>query len=171
VNDEREKTAERLQELLEGDLPADRREEIERWAALSPHRERELERLRRLDGLLGEAVPEPWSTSRTERVLDGLGVRAEAARGRLLRMILTAAAAVAALAIWGGPVLSRVHAAPDRVRQAGSGLVDGLTMVTAGLPSIPPGPVAGLAVVVLLVTLVVGARTARTLASEEDFHV
>ncbi len=169
MSDERdhEPTVDRLQEILEGRDP-----EIESRVAGSPELRTELERLRKLDAMLMDAVPEVWTAARTERVLAALPMppAPRPRSGLLLRMALSAAAAIVGLAIWGGPVISAVHAAPDHLHSLAAGLGDGLLARTSELHSVPAGPLAGAAIVLLLVTLTVGARTVRALTIPERNH-
>jgi len=168
VRDERER--ERLQELLENGLSPGERDEIERWAAAAPERDSELSGFRRLDDLLTEAVPEDWSEDRTRRTLAALALAPDAPGrgGVLLRMLLTAAAAVIAMVVYGGPVLGRIHATPERLETLGAGMLDGWSARAGSLASIPVGPVVAVAGLILLATFIVGARTARALPSRPE---
>ena len=122
------------------------------------------ERLERLDVLLAEAVPEDWTPEHTERVIAGLGLGAAPTRSRIAAWVLATAAALAALAIWGGPVLDEVSTVPTLVADAAR---DGLAAIPlASIPTLPLEPVAGAALLLLVVTLVAGARTARTIAEK-----
>jgi len=161
---------ERLQELLENGLSPEEREEAERWVSAAPEREGELARLRSLDALLTEAVPAAWSEDRTRKTLDTLGLAPAAANGAgvLLRVALTAAAAVLALLVYGGPLLGRIQAAPDRLRTAGAGMLEGWASRAGALEALPAGPVVLVAGLLLLATLTIGARTARTLPSRPE---
>ena len=76
VNDGRgdEVVRERLQELLEDGASESERRELDELLRDSEEAREEWERLRRLDALLAEAIPEPWTAARTDRVLTALGV-------------------------------------------------------------------------------------------------
>jgi len=162
---EREETTGRLQELLETELDEAERLAVERWAAADADRAGELDRLRRLDALLAEAVPEPWSTERTDRVL--AAVLPPPRPVRLVRGLLSAAAAAAALLLWGGPVLGAVQGAPERGRAFAGELLGAVASAAGDLPSLPAAPLAAAAGAVLLLTVALGARTARSLNTME----
>jgi anti-sigma factor RsiW len=159
---------ERLEELLEDGASETERRELDELLRGSEEARTEWERLRRLDALLEEAIPEPWTAARTDRVLTALGVEEsrEGVRARWITGPLTVLAAAVALFLWGGPLTTLVPRVPELLRDGAGGL---LAAVGAPAKLGVPLPAAALIGVSILVVGAVGGRlAARRLESEVD---